>query len=143
MKHAYLAGPIDYTGDADDRSVRAKVMIRDFNLPIYLFDPHKAYDARRGSQESIAVNMAALGSADLLLVVWDAIREPSFGTPVEIWRFVSRQVNGGDDVAVIVLGDLGRGLFATRLRELGVREVDSWRQMALAIRDLTAPSGRS
>lgn len=133
--HIYLAGPIDYlTGDADDRHKRLRRLLADWGITLKIFCPHCQYDPGRMPVESIAANMRALDAAEVLFVVWDAVREPSFGTPVEIWRYVKR-----DDPVVIVLGDLGRGLFARQLRERGVQEVGTWQQAMRILKERYHP----
>lgn len=117
----YLAGPIDYGGNPEARheAFEAAAPNRAIFCPacMYVEGADAMYNLRR--------NMDALERADVMVVGWDAPTQPSFGTPVEIWTRVHAQKR------VIVVGSLGRGMFADVVRESGyVAECSTWEQAA-------------
>lgn len=106
----YLAGPIDYlAAEPEARHIRVAAILADLGIRPTVWCPVCQYDPDSGAEESIERNMRALSSAVVMLCEWDATREPSFGTPVELWYRRGR--------STILVGSLGRGLFARALEE--------------------------
>ena len=128
----YIAGPIDYLGkEPEQRHLRVGAILSEIDLRMEVWCPACRYDPGLSADANIDSNMAALAAAQVLIVEWDAPAQPSFGTPIEIWA--RRGVPG-----TLVVGDLGRGLFARAL-EPEVTVLSGWENVGAYLRAWKRP----
>ena len=89
--------------------------------------------------EIVQRNMDWLHDADWAIFEVDVPRLPSFGTPVEIW---TKATVCGQPGRVLVVGDLGAGIFAQLLQSWGVRVVPSMdKAVAVIVEAMESSSG--
>jgi dUTP pyrophosphatase len=121
----YLGGPIDYVDKNPEDRHRRFIVAGQMSDPHPFFDVYCPACRKRFDEtpdETIARNMVECMSRDWAVFEYDARVQVSFGTPVEIW---GRFLVGG---AMVIVGNLGDGLFAQSLRRAGVVEVESFKQ---------------
>lgn len=132
----YLGGPIDYNAASpEDRHRRFVVACQMYGGgagPRPLFDVYCPACRKRADEtpgEAIQRNNSENRAREWGVFEYNAARDVSFGTPIEIWE---RFVQGAP---TIVVGTLGQGLFGSMLRAAGVLEVESMQRAVQMIVD--------